>query len=273
MRKQQNILLSILCLLAFTWTSCEEKIEIDVNSTDPKLVVEGQITDAKGYLFNYVKLTLSSNYFGDDPTPFIETAVVTLYEDGVLVDTLPHFIEGYYGLPDTNFTGKVGSTYKLHVLYDGEEYEATETMRPVPTIDSLTYSYDEGSIFVDEGYYVYINTQEFPEPGDFYRFLYYTNGRLEEATGFFVSDEFINGSYVTYNFNNSYTQELNDTVVIQTMSITEAAYNFYSDLEDQESSGNLFDTPPGNIRGNISNGGYGFFAASSVVSDTIVILE
>ena len=273
MKKQQTLLLGLLCLLVLCWTSCEEKIDIDVNSSDPKLVVEGQLTDTQDPALNYVRLTLSTNYFGKEETPFIDNANAILFENGVLVDTLEHLFDGYYFITRPGFTAQVGAEYALRVEYDGEVYEVSETMLPVPDIDSLTFAFSEASLFVDEGYYVSINTQEFPEPGNYYRFLYYTNGQLEDARGFIVSDEFVNGSYISYNFNNEYTQDLGDTVTIQALSISERAYRFYSDLSAQQETGNLFDTPSGNIRGNVSNGAFGYFSVSSVRGDTIVILE
>lgn len=273
MKKQQITLLSLLCLLALTWTSCEEKIDIDVNSSDPKLVVEGQLTDSDELSMNYIRLSLSTNYFGAEETPYINNANVMLFENGNLIDTLTNYGEGYYYAGAQGFKAQVGNTYAIRIEYDGEAYEAEEPMLPVPDIDSLTFEFAEGSLFVDEGYYVYINTQEFPEPGDHYRFLYYTNGVLQDARGFIVSDEFVNGSYISYNFNNEYTHELGDTVIIQALSITEDAYNFYSDLDNQQETGNLFDTPSGNIRGNISNGAFGFFEVSSVKADSVVVLE
>ena len=263
----------MLSSLALVWTGCEEKIDIDVNSSDPKLVVEGQLTDSDEIFLNYVRLSLSSNYFGAEDPVYISNAIIQLFEDDVLIDTLDYIVDGYYYAGSPGFKAKVGSTYNIRIDYDGEVYEAGEPMLPVPDIDSLTFAYSEGSLFVDEGYYVYINTQEFPEPGDHYRFLYYTNGVLQDARGFIVSDEFVNGSYISYNFNNEYTHELGDTVMIRALSITEDAYRFYNDLDNQQETGNLFDTPSGNIRGNISNGAYGYFEVSSVKADSIVILE
>lgn len=273
MKKQQITIIGLLCALALTWTSCEEKIDIDVNSSDPKLVVEAIVTDSDDPIMNYVRLSLSANYFGAEETPYINNATVILYEDGNLVDTLSNYGEGYYFAGAPGFKAQVGSTYALRIEYDGEIYEASEPMLPVVTIDSLTYEYSEESLFVDEGYYIYVNTQEFAEAGNYYRFLYYSNGLVQDTRGFIVSDEFVNGSYISYNFNNEYTQELGDTVVVKALSITEDAYRFYNDLDNQQETGNLFDTPSGNIRGNISNGAYGYFEVSSLNADSIVILE
>ena len=54
-------------------------------------------------------------------------------------------------------------------------------------------------------------------------------------------------------------------------SLTEPAYEFLRQLDEQDSFGDIFDTPPANIVGNVSNGAWGLFNASSVTSKEIII--
>lgn len=257
-----------MLLLMVTATGCEEKIFVDLNETGPRLVVDGYVRNWDGPQVVY--LTLSSSYFANDPNPPALGALVTITKDNETPDTLIEAGQGFYGTLDV--PGVIGSTYKLHVEYDGEVYEATSYMAALPQVDSLTYSFEEEEPFIrDEGYYVYIHTQEPDTLGNAYRFLYYTNGQLESLSGIVTSDEFVNGSYISYSFDYEYTHEIGDTAVIQLLSISTECNDFYMSLFNQENTGDLFDTPPGNIKSNISNGGFGFFQASDIYQDTIII--
>lgn len=266
MRTLTYITLSLLLAAGLLNSGCEVKYDVDLDQIPPALVVDGLVRDNAGP--HYVILSLTSSYFSTDSNPAVSGAFVTITEDDILTDTLQEVQPGKY---QSSIIGHMGSTYKLKIEYNGDTYEATSTIKRIAPIDSLTYAYDAGSAFVDEGYYVSINTQEIPGAGDYYRFLYYTNGEIEDETGFWVSDEFVDGNYISYNFDHEYPHELGDTAAIEVLSISEDNYNFLNALANQEESGDLFDVPPGNIKGNISNGAYGFFQASGSISDTIII--
>lgn len=268
MKRSSLTLYSLVLLLMVVATGCEEKISVDLNDTDPKLVVDAYVRNWDGPQVVY--LTLSSSYFANEPNPPALGALVTITKDGGKADTLIEAGQGFYGTLSTQ--GEIGSTYQLRIEYDGEVYEATSYMAALPEVDSLTYQFEAEEPFIrDEGYYVYIHTQEPDTLGNAYRFLYYTNGRIESLSGIVTSDEFVNGSYISYSFDYDYTHEIGDTAVVELLSISTECNTFYMSLYNQESTGDLFDTPPGNIKGNISNGGFGFFQASDVYRDTIII--
>jgi hypothetical protein len=54
-------------------------------------------------------------------------------------------------------------------------------------------------------------------------------------------------------------------------SIDKPGYDFFRALDEVDNSGDLFDTPPGNAKGNISNGAFGYFGASSKSTKEIII--
>src|SRR5690606_4882903 len=65
----------------------------------------------------------------------ISGATVNLQENGGRVMNLPEEEAGRYVI--RNFRGKPGSTYRLKVLLDGEEYTAQSTMPPPVILDSV----------------------------------------------------------------------------------------------------------------------------------------
>lgn len=267
MKSIYSIIPAALLLL---FTGCTEKIDLDLDSIPPAIVIEGRISN--GQIFNYVRVTQSSPYLSDEPNQPVLGAVVTLTEDGILTETLtedPQF-PGFYYAP-LLWSGKMNSVYTLTVQYNGETYTATDTIRPVTPIDSLTYAYDDKVGTEDDGYYVTLYAQEPPGVGNNYQWLYFSNGQELAGLEWISNDDWVDGNYINFQFEMDEPQELGDTVVIEMASISPRYYTFVNQLLNQESFGNLFDTPPANVRGNFSNGAYGYWHADGVVADTIIL--
>lgn len=260
----------IPALLLFFFVGCTEKIDLDLDSIPPAIVIEGRITN--GQIFNYVRVTQSSPYLSEEPNQPVVGALVTLTEDGTVTETLtedPQF-PGYYYAP-LLWAGKLNAAYKLSVTVGGETYEAIDTIRPVTPLDSLTYAFDDKVGTDDDGYYVTIHTQEPPGLGNNYQWLYFSNGIEVAGLEWIGNDEFVDGSYVSFQFEMEEPQELGDTVVVEMAAISPRYFTFVTQLLNQESFGNLFDTPPANVLGNFSNGAFGYFHAAGVVADTIIL--
>ncbi len=271
-------------VLALAFVGCEEKIDLDLDDLPPAIVITGRITSG-GY-GNYVRVSKSAPYLSDAESYelAVNNAVVILTEDGMVSDTLersvsnppgtpPTISSGYYTGPLLQ-SGKVGSVYTLTVIYDGKTYTAVDTIRPITPIDSLTYKYESQTANRDEGYYVSLHTQEPIGIGNHYQWMYrWSNAwggisRMEELDQI-ANDEWVDGNYISIQLDGP--QQVGDTVIVEMLSISKQYYTFVSQLLNQESFGDLFDTPPANVKGNISNGAYGYWHAAGVAGDTIVI--
>ena len=87
-----------------------------------------------------------------------------------------------------------------------------------------------------------------------------------------TDDRFFNGNYaygapIAYLRQGKYDEVLNqgDTVTVEMNSIGEAYTNFIWEAQSEVRGSNpLFSGPPANVKGNIDNGGTGFFSAYSV---------
>src|SRR5215510_2749929 len=96
--------------------SCEKTVYLDLNQNDPKIIIEGQVTNKSGR--QYVKVTRSVGFYTTGQSPRVEDAIVSVRDDagnefefvhnpGGLVDSI-----GYYR-PVIPFNGEIGRTYKL----------------------------------------------------------------------------------------------------------------------------------------------------------------
>ncbi len=270
-----KIFIFIIITLAFS--SCQDVVDLKVPDGDIQLVVDGWLTDQEGE--KRVLLSTTANYFDQTVPPQVEGAVVILYDDFGVVDTLNEKSPGVY---TTETVGKAGRTYHLSILTaEGETYESDpETLIEVPEITNIYAEFKEESVFEEEGYYISIDTYEPEGIGNYYRWKQYRNGEFMNAPLdlIFASDEFVDGNPILGFEVNTEPLELGDHYRVQQLSISKEAFEFYTQLQTQTAFvGFLFDSPPAALKGNIRpvdpNGkkALGYFGVSAVAEKDIVI--
>lgn len=272
MKKTMKYSAAIL-LLFIAFTSCTERIEIELDSTYERLVVEGHITSDT--TTHWVRLTRSKDYYSSTPPPTISGAEVIL-DDGMtsLQLTENSGKPGYYETPE-DFYGIPGREYTLDITLPEEvggnsTYSARCELRPVGEIDSIQVVYNEDW----EAYEVRIFAWE-PPTEDWYIFQVMKNGVLltDTINEFWTSDDrFFNGNYtngVMVGFidanNPDEKPEPGDIITLKMSGITKDYYNFIIQLQDQtfQYRNPLFSGPPANVITNIPDAS-GFFAAYSI---------
>lgn len=274
---------SILLLFAIAWlSSCTERIDIELDSTYERLVVEGHVTTDTGT--HWVRLTRSKDYYSSNPVSAIGNATVQM-TDGNLTMTLAENPEkpGYYETP-SDFHGTPGKVYDIDIQLPEEIggsnfYTSSCELRPVGDIDSIQLVYNPDW----EGYEVLIYAWE-PPTTDWYIFQVIKNGVLLTDTidEYWTSDDrFFNGNYtngimVGFLDANDPTEnpEPGDVITLKMSGITEDYYNFIIQLQDQtfEYRNPLFSGPPANVLTNIPDA-TGFFAAYSVTYSSTIYSE
>ncbi|MGB0975274.1 MAG: DUF4249 domain-containing protein [Flavobacteriaceae bacterium] len=263
---KKHIILFIYILTAFT--SCEDVVDIDLNTTEPKLVIEASINWEKGTLGNEqeIKLSLTAPYY-DSEIPPANGAIVTVTDTN---SNTYNFIEdnstGIY--KNTNFTPILNETYTLTISYSGEIYTATETLTPVVDIDSIEQE-DEGGFLGDQiELKVYYND---PANEDNYYLFEFLNTNITDIPDLEVyDDEFSDGNQI-FGFYTHEDLETGDVVNIKNYGVSERFYNYMSILTEQAGEGGgPFGTQPTTVRGNCinqtnsSNFPLGYFRLSEV---------
>jgi hypothetical protein len=265
-------LISALILLI---TSCTERIDIDLDETYTRLVVYGTITTDT--TTHYVQLTKTTSYYYTEAPPAVSGARVEISDEEGNVISLVEEEPGLYATSPL-FHAVNGTTYTLRVDLQEEinghkTYTATSTVTPIYPIDSISLIFQPD--WGENGFYEVGCYYQDPSTKDFYMFNIFKNGELLTDTisnRFISSDEFYNGSYtngigVGY-LDQSYEREtlaIGDTVTFQGCNISEEYYNYIIALQTETNFQTpLFSGPPANVKGNISNGAAGFFAAYGV---------
>lgn len=270
-------ILNILFLSLLFFSSCQDVIDLEVPDGDIQLIVDGWLTDQEGD--KQVLLSYTSNYFDNTQPPSVEGALVVLFNELGPVDTLLEKEPGKY---ITDYVGEVGQTYHLYIQTEnGEEYESNpETLRYVPAITNIKYEFKEESAFEEEGYYVSIDTEEPLGVGDHYRWKQFVNDTFLNTPFdlLYASDEFVDGNPIL-DFEVSIDPlELGDHCRVQQLSISEEAYEFFTQLQLKTAFvGSLFDSPPAALKGNIvriddpAKQALGYFGVSALSEIEVVI--
>lgn len=260
-RKGMLYMMGIILLSA---TSCIDDIELNLDPEQySRLVVQGSVTDSDSA--QTVILTKTIPYDKHEPNPPATGAMVTI-EVGGTGYPLEEVSPGYYESRD--FIGQAGKTYVLNILHDDESYIASSTMHRGFEIDSIGFKNFTMGWPADMPHYeILVYGQDPPEPDDFFLFKYSideawadTLYRWSIYTDIFNNGEYIEGESVAIMESRADSLE----VQVMSMSIGEDYAWFINDAIFNYMPNMFFSPPKANVQGNISNGAFGYFLASSV---------
>ena len=264
------IYLAILLMLS----NCEETIPLDLEQTQPVLVIEGLVTNNPAY--NYVRLSESGQFYDKGQTPRVSGAEVTVTDGNGRQFSYTESEPGLYK-PAEPMTGVVGQSYRLDISVNGKHYQASETMLPVQPIDSLAHDKvdDVGTDNEEEGrfYELYMYMREPQDQENYYLFKFYRNEEVLDFDGvdiYAFDDESLAGTIDGIATPEYYA--LGDLAKVEIFSITRRAFRYYIDLSNTlNNDGGLFSGIPANAISNVEGEAIGYFQVSAIDVEERVI--
>ena len=286
----------VIGVLLILLSACEKNINFKLNAADPTLAVDAQIENDKAPI---VILTKSFSFF-DTISPsilassFVHNAVVTI-SNGSLTHQLKEYafpviggINVYlYSIDSaslsTAFTGKLNTSYTLHIKSEGKEYHAITTIPPLAKkIDSLwwkpaPFTKDTTDVIF------FLKATDPPGLGNYVRYFTQKNrAAFLPGDNSVFDDQVIDGSTYQFqvdpgidrnkrlSFDSNYFKK-GDSVTIKLCNIDKATYTFWSSWEfASQSIGNPF-AQPNKVIGNIDNGALGAFYGYAAFYKTLVV--
>ncbi|WP_439152659.1 DUF4249 domain-containing protein [Winogradskyella sp.] len=259
----------VLTLLTFiVLLGCEDVIDVDLNTTEPRLVIDASINWIKGTTGNEqsIKLTLSAPFF-DDEVPPANDAIVKIIDTNNNVFNFSE--EGDSGIYRNNsFVPLIGEIYTLTIDYNDEVYKATEIMKSVSSIDFIEQNNEGGFTGEDIELKAYYTD---PVNEENYYFFEFISDIPVVPTLEVYEDRFTNGNQI-FGFYTEEDLESGDEVTIRNYGVSKEFYEFMFILLQQGSqeSGGPFETQPATVRGNCvnetnsNNFPFGYFRLSEV---------
>ena len=266
------IVLTFFSAIGFL-SGCQQVVSIDLNTANPRVVIEGNIKDQPGPYS--VFLSMTGSYFDSTiATPPISYAQVVITDNQGNRDTLKEVTSGTY--QSSTLVGVSGRTYMLSVKADGKEYTATSAMPTKVFIDSL-YALPRHGLDGESGYDIYVTFKDPPELGNYYRINARSSAvipadSIDGRRYRLFTDKLTNGNEMTERIRAGKNVNSGDTITIELCSIDKPSYDYFHTLSDILSSDRSpTSLSPANPNSNISGDALGYFAAFTVDTKKIVI--
>ncbi|WP_394759746.1 DUF4249 domain-containing protein [Flavobacterium sp.] len=247
-------LFKYLALITITLflTSCEDKVDIALDTAEPKLVIDAVIKWQKGTSGNdqKIKLTTTTDYY-TNIIPVVSGATVYITNS---INTVFNFIEtpntGEYVC--TNFIPVVNENYTLTVINNGQTYKATDKLLATPNIDSINQIAVPGvggTDLIQVKFFYQDNGLE----NNFYLIGFKNSTKAFTEFGV-IRDRFFQGNLM-FGFYTDEDLKAGDQLDIYLQGISERYNNYMEKLLNIAATdgGNPFATPPATLRGNITN--------------------
>ncbi len=263
--------LILVLFLTFGLVSCEEVIDVDLDTAAPRLVIDASLKWEKGTdgSTQKIKLTTTTGYF-DQTIPAVSNATVFVTNSSEQQFDFMEMLPGSGDYICTNFIPTLNENYTLTVIVNGNTYTATEKLMPVPEIDKIEQKDDGGFgggnieikfFYTDNG-----TTSDF----------YLSRAQLSRYSipQYGVSnDKFYQGNQISDIYSNE-DIESGDTIDYTLSGISEGYFNYMQVLLSiaGNAGGGPFQSPPATVRGNIlnttdiNNYALGFFSVSETAS-------
>jgi len=248
--KSSHYIVSFLFLLTFT--ACEKVIDVDLNTAEPKLVIEASINWYAATAGNEqkIKLSTTTGYFSNEIPKVSDAIVFITNSTNQVFDFLedPNELGSY---KCTNFIPTVNETYTLTVIHEGETYTSTEKLLNTPTITRVEQDNDGGVLgneievkfyfddLVNETNFYFLRIDDpykvIPEYGVIEDRFFQNN----EMFGLYFSEDLKAGDTLKFTLNG----------------VTQGYFNYMDVLLEQTGTNSMgpFSTPTATVRGNIIN--------------------
>ena len=241
----------LILLISLLLTSCEDVIDVDVPTSEPRLVIDASINWFKGTPGNEqsIKLSLTAPFFDNSVPPANNAEVFITDTNNNVYMFLEDGDTGIYN--NSNFIPVINDAYELTVNYNNETYTATETLLGVAEFEFVEQNLEGGFTGEETEIKAY-----FTDPVDeenYYFFEYIPSIPVTPTLDTF-KDEFVNGNLI-FGFYVEEDLKPNDEVIIRNHGVSERFYEFMFLLLQQtsEGGGGPFETQPATVRGNCIN--------------------
>lgn len=241
-------------MILITFSSCEDIVNVDLDTAKPKLVIDANILWQKGTTGNNqtIKLTTTTDYYSN-VIPAVSGATVYIQDLSSPLTVVFMFNE----VPDTgdyvcnSFVPVINHDYLLTVVYDGQTYHSTEKLLATPTIDSVEQTTVQG--FGGDNIQIKFFYQDNGLEDNNY-LIGVKNSTLAIPEFGVIDDRFFQGNEM-FGFYFNENLKTGDQLAFNLKGISKRYYNYMEKLLNIAGSGggSPFSTPPATLRGNIVN--------------------
>lgn len=254
--------LAILGLINLS--SCTKVVQIDLNSSNPRYVIEANISNIDSLQTVHISRTV--NFSNTNDYPGVANAIVVLSDDQGNSDSLTQAAQpGFY--QSGKIKGVPGRKYQLRVLVDGHQFTASTKMPDAIMIDSMEVI--EQLSFGKQIKSPKVTFKENPEEDNYYYFILHRNNQRLK-TIYIDNDQSLNGNVVNRilpDMDSSFNS--GDRVRVELQSISKEVYDYYYSLG--QTIGQSSATPANPISNIKGENVLGYFSAHTAHRVTLIV--
>ncbi len=268
----------LLILSLLTCISCQEVIDVDLQSESPRLVIDAAIErtyEGDSFTDSALVTLQTSSTFNNKNVSYVNDAIVELInldtnENTILENT--NDLGNYEPNASVNFSIDDTANYQLKITYNSDVYTATERLNKGVPVDSLVQEYNDNA-FAPEDRKVTISFTDIADEANFYVF------KIDDYNFQVIDDEFIiNGE--SFDF-----QEFVEDNTLSTFKVnawgSDKEFNRYLEaiavLAGNQNGpfGSVPFTALGNIKNNTNKERfpYGYFHINEVYTSSLELVE
>lgn len=265
-------------IIALSALSCEDVINVDLDTENPKLVIDASIKWKKGATGaeQKISLTTTTDYYSNT-IPVATGAKVSVKNISANPAVTYQFIEdGQTGVYNcTSFIPVIGNEYELNISYKNQNYSSKSIFTATPKIENIeqiTKPGFGGEDFIQIKFYFQDNGAE-----DNYYLGGVKNSTIAYPEFGVIEDKFTQGNLMFI----SYQEDLekDDIVDYSLQGVTKSYANYMNKLIvlSGAQSGGPFATAPATLRGNVinttnsENYPFGYFQLSEADSGNYIV--
>ncbi|KAB1157978.1 DUF4249 domain-containing protein [Flavobacterium luteum] len=249
MKNKINLILVLFTALFFN--SCQDVVDIPLNTDKPRLVIDASLIWQKGTAGSNQVIKLSTT------TDFYTNTIPVVSGATVFVKNSSNVAFNFTETPNTgvylcsNFMPVLDETYTLTVIDNGQTYTATATLKSVAAITSVTQETQNGLGTDFLKLKTFFNDPAEAENYYLYKYKFTKNLKPEYSVD---DDQFFQGNEFFSLVLEEGTKP-SQQVEITHYGISKSYYNYMSILLNVAgtSGGGPFQSPPANVKGNIKN--------------------
>lgn len=268
-----------LIVISVIFFSCQEEVFLPLGEKDQLVpTIEGIWTD--NGIYNSVRITLSKDYYDSLDTQVISDAEVVITIPGTEKVIPFRYIGATKSYRPVNPAERavIGETYQLFVKWNNIVFRSQGIMLEPPTVDSVTWKFQEKRLFREEGYYLKVYGKVPFKQDNNYRIRVIENDTLKnQRDDYLLFDDTFGLKFFEQGLELGYAFKENDRVRLELYRLNRDAYTYLNQLVNLLfSDGGLFSPPPQNPETNIkvvqgNSEVLGYFMVSPVLARTVVI--
>jgi hypothetical protein len=237
-------------LLFAALVSCQDVIEVEVPTEDPRLIVDAliRVDTTEQFTQVAVKVSQTSSFFESIPAANLQQITITNQQSGqeiaLIEDPLGSGIYAAANPLPTEFL--ISGELILEIGYEDQLYEAYAQFIPTVPIDGLEQG--DGTLFGDDETEVIVTFTDQGDRDDYYLFDFGFGSYLT------TEDTFYQGQQFSFSYFYDDRVGAGDQVTVRIMGIDRDFYNYMEQLLEQSGdNAGPFQTPAVTVRGNIIN--------------------